>query len=92
MFGKGIYFADMSSKSANYCYPQPAKPGFLVLAQVALGSVRELYDADYNAHRLPEGKNSTKGLGKIGPDPEGYITLLVCFVFIFRNNIEVSCC
>ena len=21
MFGKGIYFADMSSKSANYCYP-----------------------------------------------------------------------
>jgi hypothetical protein len=23
MFGKGVYFADMSSKSANYCFANP---------------------------------------------------------------------
>ncbi|VDN29861.1 unnamed protein product [Gongylonema pulchrum] len=75
MFGKGIYFADMATKSANYCYPQPSKPGLLVLAQVALGEMNELLHADYNADKLPAGKHSTKGLGSVGPDPETYITL-----------------
>jgi len=38
MFGKGIYFADMVSKSANYCMTSKANPtGFLLLADVALG-------------------------------------------------------
>uniref|UniRef100_A0A0R3RG07 Poly [ADP-ribose] polymerase n=1 Tax=Elaeophora elaphi TaxID=1147741 RepID=A0A0R3RG07_9BILA len=80
MFGKGIYFADMSTKSANYCYPQPNKPGFLVLAQVALGDMNELLQADFHADRLPAGKNSTKGLGSIGPDPATYVTLDDCEV------------
>lgn len=75
MFGKGIYFADMSTKSANYCYPQRSKPGFLVLAEVALGEMNELQQADFNADKLPTGKNSTKGLGSIGPDPATYVTL-----------------
>ena len=26
MFGKGVYFADMSSKSANYCKPDHSHP------------------------------------------------------------------
>ena len=26
MFGKGVYFADMSSKSANYCFARRAPP------------------------------------------------------------------
>lgn len=38
MFGKGIYFADMVSKSANYCMTSKANPtGILLLADVALG-------------------------------------------------------
>ncbi|VDO24680.1 unnamed protein product [Brugia timori] len=80
MFGKGIYFADMSTKSANYCYPQENKPGFLVLAQVALGEMNELLQADFQANKLPEGKNSTKGLGLIVPDPTTYVTLDDCEV------------
>lgn len=40
MFGKGIYFADMVSKSANYCSTDPANPkGLMLLCDVALGNV-----------------------------------------------------
>ena len=36
MFGKGLYFADMSSKSANYCYTTPAKnTGLVLLSEVS---------------------------------------------------------
>lgn len=36
-FGKGIYFADMSSKSANYCYPsQNNNVGLLLLCEVSV--------------------------------------------------------
>ena len=31
MFGKGVYFADVSSKSANYCYATKSKNVGLVL-------------------------------------------------------------
>lgn len=38
MFGKGIYFADMVSKSANYCYHSMSKnTGLILLSEVALG-------------------------------------------------------
>ncbi len=48
MFGKGVYFADMSSKSANYCFPSAANTiGFVLLCDVALGSCNSLIDADY---------------------------------------------
>uniref|UniRef100_A0A3P8TZN4 Poly [ADP-ribose] polymerase n=1 Tax=Amphiprion percula TaxID=161767 RepID=A0A3P8TZN4_AMPPE len=76
MFGKGIYFADMSSKSANYCFAnQNNKVGLLLLCEVALGDSNELLDADYEANNLPAGKHSTKGLGQTGPDPKNSVTL-----------------
>ncbi|XP_048538194.1 poly [ADP-ribose] polymerase 2-like [Triticum urartu] len=69
MFGKGVYFADMFSKSANYCYPsQASRSGVLLLCEVALGEMNELLDGDINANNLPEGKLSTKGVGKTAPD------------------------
>jgi poly [ADP-ribose] polymerase len=38
MFGKGVYFADMVSKSANYCSATSANPtAVLLLCDVALG-------------------------------------------------------
>lgn len=38
MFGKGVYFADMVSKSANYCRTSRSDSvGFLLLCEVALG-------------------------------------------------------
>lgn len=40
MFGKGIYFADMVSKSANYCMANHSnKTGLLLLCEVALGNM-----------------------------------------------------
>ncbi|XP_033838942.1 poly [ADP-ribose] polymerase 2 [Periophthalmus magnuspinnatus] len=76
MFGKGIYFADMSSKSANYCFAnQQNNVGLLLLCEVALGDSNELFDADYEADKLPPGKHSTKGLGRTEPDPKNTVTL-----------------
>ena len=40
MFGKGVYFADMVSKSANYCRVKKSDPvGLLMLCEVALGNM-----------------------------------------------------
>lgn len=69
MFGKGVYFADMFSKSANYCYASPsATDGVLLLCEVALGEMNELLTADYNADKLPDRKLSTKGVGATTPN------------------------
>ena len=44
MFGKGIYFADMVSKSANYCVTSKSNPvGLLLLCDVALGNWYVIY-------------------------------------------------
>ncbi|KAI4898416.1 hypothetical protein NFI96_023073 [Prochilodus magdalenae] len=76
MFGKGIYFADMSSKSANYCFTnQKNNIGLLLLSEVALGDSNELLDANYDADKLPSGKHSTKGLGQTAPNPKNSVTL-----------------
>ncbi|KAM0878796.1 hypothetical protein ACQ4PT_034651 [Festuca glaucescens] len=69
MFGKGVYFADMFSKSANYCYAsETSRSGVLLLCEVALGDMNELLTADYNANNLPKGKLSTKGVGQMAPN------------------------
>merc|ERR1719221_13436 len=48
MFGKGVYFADMVSKSANYCFTTPQKnTGILTLNEVALGKQMELKNAAF---------------------------------------------
>lgn len=76
MFGKGVYFADMVSKSANYCFTNPKQPcGFLLLCEVALGKTNDKIQSDYHADRLPKGKTSTKGVGREFPDPKGDKTL-----------------
>ena len=68
MFGKGVYFADMSSKSANYCFAnRDNNTGILLLCEVALGDCNEKFYADFNASLLPPGKHSTKGVGKTAP-------------------------
>ncbi|KAK4418123.1 Poly [ADP-ribose] polymerase 2 [Sesamum alatum] len=76
MFGKGVYFADMFSKSANYCCStQAATAGVLLLCEVALGDMAELLAANYHADKLPAGKLSTKGVGGTAPDLSEALTL-----------------
>ncbi|XP_063775031.1 poly [ADP-ribose] polymerase 1 [Pseudophryne corroboree] len=75
MFGKGIYFADMVSKSANYCHPMPGSPmGLILLGEVALGNMHELKAAAHIT-KLPKGKHSVKGLGRTAPDPSATVQL-----------------
>jgi poly [ADP-ribose] polymerase len=72
LYGKGIYFADMASKSLNYCYPTN-KEGLILLCEVAVGNFSEKFQPDYNSSNLPKGKHSTKAIGDIYPPQESYI-------------------
>jgi poly [ADP-ribose] polymerase 2/3/4 len=70
MFGKGIYFADMSSKSANYCYATRQSPhALLLVCEVALGRQYERLNACYEASVIcaSKGLHSTFGLGRSVP-------------------------
>lgn len=71
MFGKGVYLADMSSKSANYCYHQTSgNMGLLLLCEAELGKpLLELTDADYDAgeRAKEQGSYSTWGKGRTAP-------------------------
>lgn len=70
MFGKGIYFADMVSKSANYCCTSKQNStGLMMLCEVALGDMMEYNAANY-VTKLPKDKHSTKGIGKTYPNPK----------------------
>ena len=75
MFGKGVYFADMVSKSANYCCTtRTNNTGLLLLCDVALGDMYERTQADYIT-KLPTGYHSTKGVGRTSPDPSKITTI-----------------
>ncbi|GFP96805.1 poly [ADP-ribose] polymerase 1 [Phtheirospermum japonicum] len=83
MFGKGIYFADLVSKSAQYCFTDKKNPvGLMLLSEVALGEVHELTKAQY-MDKPPKGKHSTKGLGKKVPLESDYVT--------WRDEVVVPC-
>ena len=71
MFGKGVYFADMVSKSAGYCRADLSNnEGILLLCDVAWGSTNNKIHSDYNASNLPEGKHWTLGMGRWAPTKE----------------------
>jgi poly [ADP-ribose] polymerase 2/3/4 len=71
MFGKGVYLADISTKSANYCWASTSgNVGLLLLCEVELGKPPlELTTADYNAAERAQESNrlSTLGLGRTAP-------------------------
>ncbi|KAK6164538.1 hypothetical protein DH2020_001402 [Rehmannia glutinosa] len=83
MFGKGVYFADLVSKSAQYCFTDRKNPvGLMLLSEVALGEVYELTKSQY-MDKPPRGKHSTKGLGKKVPLESEYVT--------WRDEVVVPC-
>ncbi|PLB54116.1 poly polymerase [Aspergillus steynii IBT 23096] len=71
MFGKGVYFADMSTKSAGYCCSSSsANMGLLLLCDVELGDpMHELDHSSYNAGEEAKqvGKIATLGRGSSVP-------------------------
>jgi poly [ADP-ribose] polymerase 2/3/4 len=71
MFGKGIYLADMSSKSANYCCSyNSGGHALLLLCEAELGDpLHELTGASYSAGEdaIAKGSCSTWGKGMTAP-------------------------
>jgi poly [ADP-ribose] polymerase len=49
MFGKGVYFADMYEKSANYSYNSynTQDSSLMLLCEVALGKSKEVMQSEY---------------------------------------------
>ena len=66
MFGNGLYFANSSTKSANYMGITNGV-GIMFLCEVALGNMYERIACEYITE-LPSGKHSTKGLGTQTPE------------------------
>lgn len=71
MFGKGVYLANMSTKSANYCVSHTSNgTGLLLLCEAELGTPPlKLIRSDYNAgeRAKEEGCISTWGVGATAP-------------------------
>ncbi|VDL18528.1 unnamed protein product [Hymenolepis diminuta] len=71
MFGKGVYFSDVASKSANYCYTsRNSTRGCLLLCDVALGKQEVCFAAKDS--QLAKKYNSRKGVGKMSPNAQTY--------------------
>lgn len=75
MFGRGIYFADMVSKSAKYSRPSGSdSTGLMLLCEVALGHMKEFTQAK-DVQTLPKGMHSAMGKGRMYPNTkENFIT------------------
>lgn len=81
MFGKGVYFADCVSKSANYCHATNSNPhGLLLLCKVALGKSKDIFNADDSLPKSLGKYDSIKALGKNIPSAEGTLegTAVAC--------------
>lgn len=75
-FGKGVYFADLSRKSAPYCCPYLSNGvGLFVVCEVALGEPNKLYSCNHDGDKLPKGTHSTLAVGCTQPDPKSTIQL-----------------
>lgn len=70
-----VYFADLSSKSANYCHATKENPyGLLLLCEVALGKMYRKREAEMIV-KPPNGCYSTFGEGQFTPDPKEEIEM-----------------
>jgi len=69
--GKGVYFADISSKSIEYCHPTKENPYvLLLLCEVALGRPFQVAHTKYVTKEDLDlaGYHSVKGCGEFAPD------------------------
>jgi|JI9StandDraft_1071089.scaffolds.fasta_scaffold228563_1 hypothetical protein len=86
MFGEGVYFADIFNKAYQYSQSnnfnhfgskQAKKPAkrYIFLCEVALGTMKVLYQAE-QVKKLPNKTHqSVMGFGKVGPNKEENIFL-----------------
>jgi poly [ADP-ribose] polymerase len=97
MFGRGIYFADMISKSANYCNNHEDDAGILLLCQVALGNIHDVLRSQ-KFTSPPPNFNSIRGIGVTQPNfsyahtrKDGVIVPSACpLMFSLNDQREAS--
>jgi poly [ADP-ribose] polymerase len=67
MFGNGLYFADQSTKSSQYSFGRfggnrgTGGSYFMFVTDVALGKIKEYYNAQSHLREAPSGYNSVMG-------------------------------
>ena len=74
LFGNGIYFADMATKSLDYTSSGSAKHFYMLLCEVALGNVANYVDS-WEVQRPPPGHHSVRIMGAKGPDFSDFLVL-----------------
>eukprot|EP00923_Selenidium_pygospionis_P048188 GHVN01083003.1.p1 GENE.GHVN01083003.1~~GHVN01083003.1.p1 ORF type:complete len:1108 (-),score=235.99 GHVN01083003.1:259-3582(-) len=82
MFDKGIYFADMVSKSAQYCMASSNNnTAVLILCEVALGKTYRRNQAQSNAGSKAKERDCSScwGIGSTHPDPKMHIHIPSAF-------------
>lgn len=91
MFGKGVYFADAFQKSRNYASTGNSRNQknmrCLFLCEVALGKMYEAITAEY-MESAKDGFDSTKGLGRKGPNPSDIKTTFDGVIVPDSNTIS----
>lgn len=75
MFGKGIYLADVSSKSAGYCHPNVSHGhGLLLLCEAELGGAMKKYRRhEYDAREIAFREKQRSSMGEGEFRPRGWI-------------------
>ena len=67
LYGKGVYFADMSQKSSCYCYPVN-NIALILLGEVSLGEEDKRKNIDFNLpSTMNKNANSIHALGRLEP-------------------------
>lgn len=86
MFGPGLYFADQSTKSANYCgFSHYGKESaYMFVCGVALGNMKRYTSAQTQLRAPPAGYNSV--LGEASVDRQQWGKLLHNEYIIFNGN------
>jgi poly [ADP-ribose] polymerase len=96
MFGPGLYFADQSSKSANYCgYSYDSKTRYMFIAGVALGKIKKYRMAQTGLREPPRGYNSVMGEASVNTAKWNYLVHNEYIIFkqdqqILRYIIEFT--
>jgi len=78
LFGKGVYFADMFSKSFAYSAGRIGRSqdsSLLLLCEVALGKQKKLWQAGGDVQKPAHPYHSVHGVGRVGPDYGHSLTL-----------------
>ncbi len=75
VFGKGIYHTDCFSKAViNSFFQLSGNICYILVNEVALGTINRTLVSDYAATGVKEGTNSTLGAGRLGVNPANATT------------------